>query len=1488
MEENEKRAQDLASRENKDVQNAVYDKSQGQLIDFEDIMMDDFPVVKKLKNLSDFGVTEEQIKALFEMSSDFSTGASLETALEELEKVFLVIANRLTNAPNGLVIDIRTGREDEVLSRIQCRELNIEYGDFREMPVSRREDAITELISTITVADFSKSVKENNEMYDNYLYSKMAEEVYESSEFYNETAPTEEDWQEFYKKMNFSKEEETDFENKRKNTLVENDAEKETILLIFEYEELLVNKATREELSQKLVEIKQYVLAHPESKFYNELVSIDNDGKAKLNNIIKFKDKWAKDRDEAKITEKFQEFEKILGENTFDQVQLFEIKSDLVRLLGEAFSFDNNENEHVNRMGEIFCQNHGIEYSFDAIKKMLLDIRGIEIDSIEDMREHCSQTTTVDNYRERIGGMQNISENERIDDLKTNSKNYISQSKLIVYKLLEEKLQNKSNEEKAIIMMSLYQKSRNKDINDPNSNLLTLSIISDYIRENRDFFESYTNVDSIVRKNGKDLRIRDINNLLRDNSIARNESEFTDMLLEDIDRTMDQFKKFKEIESENLDKLAQMAASLKTSTDKDTERLLAEKLETIHPMAINENMIKTLQGLNSARINEVLDKKFSTKDKIEEENIFGFDYYTVSQKVAFLTLNKNLQRNDESGKDTRGLEVITLYQKFAEAGDKFAEDSVRRYIELQPEYFRKYFESYKEGTIFDENGNLSQDKINSILEYIKLDKISQANVERMGSLISRSTASISKTRMDRKEDYKKLAELISEKKISEIDELLDEALRSALTLDEIKALRKLKSPEISKKLDILMPKDEKYKANIFYSDKNELSPDIQRVLLMEARIENSKGTPLFDKVIEERRGLYKTNSKYSEMALEIRNSVGELTANGKEKIKGYTNNLIDQTIEKNINEANIEKMTPDEKKRYTAILLMGVIGESYSVKKSSLRGLQEMYGETVDFSGNDTVEEIAAKIYFKNFGERVTKDEFVRKATQMRKNLGKRIIKQEYLKTQSMSEKLESIGQLSNEDFDVIFNDRYEELVDSAIDFKDPLESYFKDSRVEFSEDDVKSYNDLYAKTTVDSWISNRAGIDELKYGSLLLLREKVLENPELQEISEKLEFIDTEIARCKEKPELKNISEAKVKKDAEEYEELKTISKLLKDFSLQANQRVPYENLPREKKIDYLQGILIAQNRIDHISNDTTKKMLTQIVNRKLELMNNDDTKFITFDGKGNATINETALYQEYIQFNQVKGDNYTEIKEKFGKVYGYTYVLGKLGEYENNKEEEFVEINREGSLQEQLAEIEKMRFIKNQGTSLTQDSVDELIAKLQANMPENTEKNLEQFFDRNGSEQVGNQDIDLKSIRSEENGKSELRPENIETNAINYGKSQVSNLENGKTSFLDRIKDTINKFMQPKTSVGNDGNSEKGAFSKILNGIKNIFSRNEGQGKLPEPKTAKDMLTNNMNQYIISQTPTIAADMLNSNSSRNSKVSNKEAKDVQEEIEV
>jgi len=197
------------------------------------------------------------------------------------------------------------------------------------------------------------------------------------------------------------------------------------------------------------------------------------------------------------------------------------------------------------------------------------------------------------------------------------------------------------------------------------------------------------------------------------------------------------------------------------------------------------------------------------------------------------------------------------------------------------------------------------------------------------------------------------------------------------------------------------------------------------------------------------------------------------------------------------------------------------------------------------------------------------------------------------------------------------------------IDFKDPLESYFKDSRVEFSEDDVKSYNDLYAKTTVDSWISNRAGIDELKYGSLLLLREKVLENPELQEISEKLEFIDTEIARCKEKPELKNISEAKVKKDAEEYEELKTISKLLKDFSLQANQRVPYENLPREKKIDYLQGILIAQNRIDHISNDTTKKMLTQIVNRKLELMNNDDTKFITFDGKGNATINETALYQ-------------------------------------------------------------------------------------------------------------------------------------------------------------------------------------------------------------------------------------------------------------------
>lgn len=158
MDENKKKAEALAGKENKDVQSVTYDKNQNKLLDFDDLMQEDNEVVKRLKNLFKFGVTEEQIRNIYNMSLDITIGGSKEEAFENLEKVFLALAIKITNYPNGIVIDLKTGEIDEALSKIQCRELNIPYEKIEGVPETTKIAEMVEIVSAIKI----NNVKEIN------------------------------------------------------------------------------------------------------------------------------------------------------------------------------------------------------------------------------------------------------------------------------------------------------------------------------------------------------------------------------------------------------------------------------------------------------------------------------------------------------------------------------------------------------------------------------------------------------------------------------------------------------------------------------------------------------------------------------------------------------------------------------------------------------------------------------------------------------------------------------------------------------------------------------------------------------------------------------------------------------------------------------------------------------------------------------------------------------------------------------------------------------------------------------------------------------------------------------------------------------------------------------------------------------------------------------------------------------------------------------
>lgn len=143
-----------AARENKNTENAIIDEGNLGLIDIDDILAEDNPVTRKIKNLFDYGVTEEQIKTLFNSISDISTGASFDEALETLNQIFVVLASKITNSPDvPLVIDLATGEKDEVLTEIQAVELGISYDYITGTTIEIKNEAMLKIVSSLNLEE---------------------------------------------------------------------------------------------------------------------------------------------------------------------------------------------------------------------------------------------------------------------------------------------------------------------------------------------------------------------------------------------------------------------------------------------------------------------------------------------------------------------------------------------------------------------------------------------------------------------------------------------------------------------------------------------------------------------------------------------------------------------------------------------------------------------------------------------------------------------------------------------------------------------------------------------------------------------------------------------------------------------------------------------------------------------------------------------------------------------------------------------------------------------------------------------------------------------------------------------------------------------------------------------------------------------------------------------------------------------------------------
>jgi hypothetical protein len=188
--ENEKKQEEYGKKTDEEI------VSSDNITTIDDILeYSDNYVIVKLKRLKDFGITNEQIKSLY---LDKSGGLENEqAALETLNVVFNILAKDLSDTPNGIVIDLSSGKRNEAESIKQEYEImytvseNLDENSIQIIPKEKEHSDVDKLNENFRELEYYNSFSEGfdiNQMEKNI--KKMEESTNISKEISNEYRET--------------------------------------------------------------------------------------------------------------------------------------------------------------------------------------------------------------------------------------------------------------------------------------------------------------------------------------------------------------------------------------------------------------------------------------------------------------------------------------------------------------------------------------------------------------------------------------------------------------------------------------------------------------------------------------------------------------------------------------------------------------------------------------------------------------------------------------------------------------------------------------------------------------------------------------------------------------------------------------------------------------------------------------------------------------------------------------------------------------------------------------------------------------------------------------------------------------------------------------------------------------------------------------------------------------------------------------------------
>lgn len=533
-----------------------------------------------------------------------------------------------------------------------------------------------------------------------------------------------------------------------------------------------------------------------------------------------------------------------------------------------------------------------------------------------------------------------------------------------------------------------------------------------------------------------------------------------------------------------------------------------------------------------------------------------------------------------------------------------------------------------------------------------------------------------------------------QKKINDINRALKE---SGLDMDNID-IGNIEEMKVTKEVvgEELFNKFEKAKKEISQYDKKVMALfDFQR------KLDKAKGTSKFEEVSTEFIKFIESNPDLDREYIDETGQIKQdLREQGFKDLDNYNENIIKAVVIHQIQDLieNKDKYT-DPEQRKIAIMTLLAGAKIDDIKDVVFEQLKEWVPEFTTGEELNTIENRQAL-------EKILELKNV-KLFEEGFDLLVNTAREEILQNVNLEKLLQKNNdKISDSEIFDIMNRAYQELnVEQAVlDYKDSSEEkYFRNSKIEFSSKDTESFQYVYKKSTILTWIDDKKEALELRYKSLLYTKEE-LEKSNLSPkfIEKKLEEINKEIQKFENgNPEIKKKNfldkDGKLnepsRKSAEQFIELRRISKLTEDFiedEKNINSIEDYNNLSDKSKEKYLRNTVLALIQKDvygKLSNNSIKNTMEKFAQRRLEIISDKNTKFLNTDNE--FEIDENIVLQEYNKVSKQKFKTYDELVEYCG-ITKLEYANEKLKLCEDLGENDFQKIRGQ-----RIGDAEKIRLI-------------------------------------------------------------------------------------------------------------------------------------------------------------------------------------------------